>query len=443
MSYSKENPSEHKPDHRQQILVCGIDLGKEEHFFEFADPEGQVIAREKLEHNFAAVRRWVGRLDEYRRQHGYRDILFAMEGTGHMWMQMASYLQRMGFEARLVRNAAVKSQRKISGQHGHRSDRRAAHHITELALGGKVLERQLEIEEPWVSLRCWASEYQLLVDDATAEKQRLRDFLHMIYPAYDEFFSDPFRMTSMAVLQVIGQAHSLSEEQFIRKVRSHFPGRRLSVKKCKRLHAYIQSEPAWGYMEAREAVEVRVKSAAERLKLLESQKSRMRRHLLDAYERSGYQHNLDSIHGTQSVHNAVALGLLGDPAQFHSSAAVVRLSGLDVGENTSGDHTGETTITKTGRSQLRRAAICAAKLIINSRKNAAFSDKFYSLITKKNFKKYQAYCALAAKYLRTLWYLSVHGETYDPLIAKNGLAATPGGSSDEQSLNDVPLPEVR
>jgi len=227
MSYSTQNPSERKPDHRQQVLVCGIDLGKEEHFFEFADPDGQVIAREKLQHSFAAVRRWVRRLDEYRRQHGYQDILFAMEGTGHMWMQMASFLQRMDFEARLVRNAAVKSQRKISGQHGHRSDRRAAHHITELALAGKLLERQVEIEEPWVSLRCWASEYQLLVDEATAEKQRLRDFLHMIYPTYDEFFSDPFRMTSMAVLQVIGEAHSLSEEQFIRKVRSHFSGRRL------------------------------------------------------------------------------------------------------------------------------------------------------------------------------------------------------------------------
>lgn len=444
MNHSNQKFSEGKSHRQDKVLVCGIDLGQKEDAFEIADPTNGLISNGKMDHSYNSICDFISELEDYRDEHGYKDITFAMEGTGHMWIQMASFLQRKGHKARLVRNDAVKNKRKLSGHHRHRSDSRAAHHITDLALDGNLLDRRLETQEPWISLRGCAREYQLIIDSITKEKQRIRDFLRNIYPGYEEIFSDPFRLTSMAVLLVLPRVYDLDEDEFIGQVRSHFRGKRLPVGKCREIWRYIHADPPWGYVEGRRAYSQRIGSAARRLTFFKKQKDDLRARLLEAYEQTGYRQNIDSITASRSVQNAIVLGFIGDPSDYHSSGALVRLAGLDIGENSSGTYQGDTQITKCGRGRLRRAVVGSVRRIVNSWQNAAFSEKYYQLMEEKGFAKYQAYCACGAKYLRTVWWLSVHNDTYDPLVARNGLSAADRNLEEEKERSkevefNVPL----
>lgn len=403
-------------------MTCGLDLAKAEHAFHVLHPSGETLERGKVENSQAGLDELVQRLEQIRTQKDCEGIVFFMEGSGHLWMTTASYLQRKGYQCRNVKNESVSHQRYLSGQPGHHSDPRDAAQIAQLGADGHFTESTLQTREPWISLRYAAREQFVLIDQMTAEKNRLHAFLETGFPHFYTIFADPFRQNSLAVLSVLPAALEKQEpEQFISSVRERFAGSRLLRRRARKVFRYVRSDDTWGYVESREALARRIALAARRLQELTREKEENTSSLLSAYHQTSYHPYIDSIEGSSPISNAMVLALLDDPALFPSSAQVMRIAGLDIGEKSSGQYQGHTRITKAGRADLRRAAMGAAMQMTRGQ-NVAFTRQLrYLQSRKENPLEYmQALCACAAKYLRTLWYLSVNREMYDPLVALHG-----------------------
>ena len=369
-----------------------------------------------------------------------------MEGASHFWMPIASLLVRKGYEYRLVENRAVGHQRHLAGQSGHKNDPRDAAHIGSLGSALHFTFTQLPLKEEWIALRSCANEFQELVDLVTAEKNRIHAFLGTIFPGYYTIFHDPFRESSLATLQSLRMAPVLDEKEFVSHVRTFFEGKNLRIKCCKAVWEYVRSEDPWGYVEARTTLVERIASSAERLQLLLKQKDQLKEELLKVYRQIPYASNLDSIHGSSPVENAVLLGILGDPKSFDDARAPVSVAGLDPGERSSGQYHGKTKITKAGRPRLRRAAISAAMAVLQSRKNPDFVRRFFYLQQRSDepLTALQALCASGGKYLRTAWWLCVKDTNYDPKIAHHGFEKTDDGHDGhlKQSTEKIIVDEV-
>ena len=237
-------------------------------------------------------------------------------------------------------------------------------------------------------------------------------------------FAEPFGDSSLAALRALPLVARLECEEFVSQVRKYFQGQNLQVRRCRAVWEYARSKDPWGYVEARSALSERIATSAARIQLLLEQQDSVREQLLAAYRQIPYHEDADSIHGSSSVENAVLLGILGDPKEFGDARTLVRVAGLDPGEQASGEYQGESKITKAGRTHLRRAAVSATMAVLKSRRNPDFVRRFFRLQQRPDhpLKELQALCACAAKYLRTVWWLCVTGSRYEPKVAHHGFA---------------------
>ena len=406
-----------------QTMICALDLAKKRHAFHVLNGNRNVLMRGRIPHSLEGMEQLLKKMDSLRQENSNCErIVFFMEGASHFWMPIASLLERKGYEYRLVENRAVGHQRHLAGQSGHKNDPRDAAHIADLGSSMYFTFSQLPLKQEWINLRACAHEYQELVDMIAADKNRIHAFLATILAGYYNIFRDPFGMSSLAILQCLNMAAVLDKEEFVNCVRKVFMGKNLLVKRCKAVWEYLHSDDPWGYIEARPALLERIKSSVERIQLLLKQQNQLREQLLMVYRQIPYSSNLDSIHGSSSVENAVLLGVLGDPKFFDEARATVSLAGLEPGERTSGQYRGKTRVTKAGRTRLRRAAVSAAMAVLKSRKNPDFVRRFFSLQQRKYhpLKAMQALCACAGKYLRTVWWLCTTDTKYKPEIAHYG-----------------------
>lgn len=431
MKYPKGLKREHKKLLRKkrivtdETMICALDLAKKRHAFHVLDGNRNTLMRGRIPHSLEGMEQLLQKMESLQQENSNCErIVFFMEGASHFWMPIASLLERKGYEYRLVENRAVGHQRHLAGQSGHKNDPRDAAHIADLGRSMYFTFSQLPLKQEWIHLRACAHEYQELIDLITAEKNRIHAYLGTIFTGYYNIYPDPFKMNSLAVLQCLDMAAVLNEEEFVLCVRKVFTGKNLLIKRCRAVWEYLRSDDPWGYIEARPALLERIKSSAERIQLFLSQQNQLRKQLLKAYHQIPYCSNLDSIHGSSSVANAVLLGVLGDPKLFDEARATVSVAGLEPGERSSGQYQGKTRVTKAGRTRLRRAAVSAAMAVLQSRKNPDFVRRFFTLQQRKDhpLKAMQALCACAGKYLRTVWWLCTTDTEYKPEIAHHGLA---------------------
>lgn len=286
MRHSKGWTREHKNRLRKQELVagrtmiCGLDLAKKRHAFHVLDAERQSVARGKIPHSMEGLEELLARLEALRQEKGCDRIVFFMEGAAHFWMPITSLLERKGYAYRLVQNRAVKHQRHVAGQSGHKNDPLDAAHIGALASSLHFCFTQLPQRPQWIQLRACACEYQELVDLMTAEKNRIHAFLETVFPSYYEIFTEPFGESSLAILRSLPHVPDADPQAFETQVRRVFQGKSFLTKRCRAVWEYVRSNAPWGYGAARGALSERIASAAERLNLFSQQQHRLREQLV-------------------------------------------------------------------------------------------------------------------------------------------------------------------
>ena len=109
------------------------------------------------------------------------------------------------------------------------------------------------------------------------------------------------------------------------------------------------------------------------------------------------------------------LAEVGDISRFDHPKQIIKLAGLNLRENSSGNHKGETTITKRGRSRLR--AILFRAILPMVAKNAEFNalHKYYTTRKDNPLKKKQSLIALCNKLIRVAYTVITKNVKYDPI----------------------------
>jgi transposase len=118
------------------------------------------------------------------------------------------------------------------------------------------------------------------------------------------------------------------------------------------------------------------------------------------------------------------LAEIGDINRFTHPKQIIKLAGLNLRENSSGDHKGMTTITKRGRSRLR--AILFRAMLPLVAKNAEFNalHKHYTGRNENPLKKKQSLIALCGRFIRIAYTLVTRNVEYDPAKVLGGLVLT-------------------
>jgi len=249
--------------------------------------------------------------------------------------------------------------------------------------------------------------------------------------SYTEFFSvikDPTGQTALAISAAMGplsELATLSSRAWLARVRRAAHGTHIVSSRAAALLPLLQDAHRDPVRRSGEGIPLRIRHAAERRRLLESQKEYLHAELVRRYQARPESVFLDSVPGSNPLYSALILALVGDFHRFDDPRAIVKLAGSEVNHYASGDWQGTSRISHRGRSALRAAAYQQARQLVAN--NEDFRTRFHTLIhrtTRRPLTLQAAYVAVMNSYLRIAHGLVTRQEFYRLLTDREYPAAS-------------------
>jgi transposase len=417
--------------------VIGIDLGEDRQALAVTDHDGRVLARKTVLVKAFRLGPALGWAVAQARAAGFTAVTVACEPTGARWMQVQRLCGERGLPLVCIQPLMSHIAREQQDLTGHKTDEADCVLIGRLAAGLHCYVPE-ELDETWADLRHLGRRRAQLVTAATASAQRIREFLSVAWPVVTEACAHPLESkTWLAALQVVtdrcggdpARLAVLGLEGFTALVRQAVPGwggQRPAAAICRRIFAALadtEGAVAW----CRRGLLRRVAAELGDLARTRAQLRAVEADMVTVLGELGLS-RLGGIPGLTAVGAAAILAETGDPHRYDSSSSMVKHAGLAPAQNESGNFAGQARISRRGRPGLRLAAWRAIWPLL--RHNPVMAAKYAALAgaaapaaapagtrTRQAAAAARARVACAASLLRWIYFMTVHGATWDAAAA--------------------------
>lgn len=340
-----------------------------------------------------------------------------MEPAGHYWGLLAEQCERRGLPYVLVHPLSVAREREITRYNREKTDPRDAELIAALAAEGKITDTGLPKTHARATLWDLAHDYFLIRKHSAAERTRLGNYWHRLLPEFFDLFHEVTGDTALAVSCALGplsELVTLTPEEWTDRVRSAYLGCHLMTSRVRQLLPLLQAAAKDPHRRTGEGLPWRIRHAAQRRHLLETQKAQLREEILAQYAHFEEAVYLDSIPGSDPFYNALTLALVGDFADYDDPRTLVKPAGTDINQFASGDYQGTSRISHRGRNFLRAAAYQQARRLVKH--NPEFRRRYFNLLhrTDRHLTELQCYVAVMNSYLRMAHVLVTKRTLYRP-----------------------------
>lgn len=358
------------------MFFIGIDVGKRAHEVALIDEKGSAIGKTIRITN---TKQGSEQLLKFLEKHELTpdNTMIGMEATGHYWLSIYSFLNKLDFPATAFNPIQSDVLRDFY-------IRKTKTDTVDAVLIAQVIrldmpDRTVLPTEDIFRLKQLERFRYSLVDNASDLKRKILACLDQVFPEYDKIFSDVFGCSSTKILlhsplpedilqldtQLLIETINLASEKRLGLARSE--------KKATQLKAL--AENSFGISIAQDVFKLEIQIMLEQMQLLESQVKLIE---IEIHELISRQENyLTTITGIGDITAAVIMGEVGTIERFERPNQLLAFAGLDASVHQSGDFTGtKNKLSKRGSPYLRHA-IWQADFI------AAFKDPTLSLYYQK------------------------------------------------------------
>jgi transposase len=345
--------------------ILGIDLAQSRQAAVLADHDSRVLARWRPRCSPWKLGELLDRAARKAVAAGFAGVTVACEPTGHRWMVIAQLAAGRGMPLVCVQPLVVARGREAEDYTRGKSDDRDAVLIARLAAQLHCYLPE-QAGQAWARLRHLGARRSRLIGSSTMCLQQLRDLLEVAWPAVLPAAAKPLESaTWLACLQAalarcdgdLAAVRALGRDAFIAQVRAGlgaFGARRV----CRRIAAgvYAALGDGAGVAAQRPGALERAFRVLGDWSVIRAELGDVSARMLQSLDAMGLLEVAGSIPGVSALQVAAILAEAGDPSRFATSRAMVKHAGLAPCENSSGNHAGETGISRRGRPALRLAA---------------------------------------------------------------------------------------
>ncbi len=394
-------------------LVIGIDIGSTTHYaraFDWRKIElAKVFKFSNTLEGFEALSRWIGNIQALRQKD---KVIIGIEPTGHYWFALGQYLQGKGIKLVMVNPYAVKQSKELDDNNQTKNDAKDPSVIAKLVIDGRYSIPYVPTGA-YADLRIMFSNRTRISREIGAVKNHLARWFAIHFPEYKEVFRDYASKGSLLLLKAAATPSSIVAlgAEGINKIWRDAKVRAVGIKRATTL--YETAKKSIGQNQGTAAAEVEMKL------LLEDYEAKMRQYasimaaLEEAVRRIPGTERLLAIKGIGLVTVAGFLAETGDLRRFESPKQIQKLAGLSLKENSSGQHKGETTISRRGRHGLRNVLFNAVIPLLATNDEFRSLHEYYTTRAANPLKKKQSAIALCGKLIRVFYVVLVKGMVYD------------------------------
>ncbi len=399
----------------ESTLIIGVDIAKKKHFARAFDWRGieldKVIGFKSNKSGFSTFTEWV---KEVAARNKKDNIIVGIEPTGHYWLTFAEAVEQAKMKLVQVNPYHVKRTNELDDNTNSKNDLKDPKTIGMLVKDGRYLIPYVP-KGIYAELRKAFEIRERQITNKWRIKNSVARWLDMYFPEFKKVFSSWEGKVALLTLQEFGLPSKIVSLGAI-KVLSTW---RTKVKRAvgiKRAELLVEiAKSSVGITQGLEMAEIELQYIVEEYKSIQSKLEIIEGKIENLALQIPRIEKILSIKGIGIMTAAGFMAEVGDINRFSNAKQIIKLAGLNLRQNSSGQHKGKTSISKRGRSRLR--AILFRVILPMVAKNKEFKELHLYNTTRINnpLKKKQSLVALCGKLIRIFYGLIKNNVNYDPI----------------------------
>ncbi|KGX84689.1 IS110 family RNA-guided transposase [Pontibacillus litoralis] len=386
----------------ENTLVIGIDIAKHKHYACAIDERGRVLQKSfPIAQSHAGFEAFYMRLLALKSTYEKQDIMVGFEPTGHYWMNLAAFLTNAGIPFVMVNPFHVNRSKELDDNLQTKNDQKDALVIARLMRDGRFSYPRL-LEGVEAELRNGATLRSKLQEDLNALQNRIIRWLDRFFPEFTQVFKN-FGKMAYAALEMTplpSDIQGKTPEELLFLYRQVDGMKSPQLPKAKQLIEVAQS--SIGLTEGLGMARLEIATLLSQYQLMQGQLDKLTAQLIElAKQMTDYEY-LASVPGIGDVTIVELLSEVGSLTQYEHPRQLIKLAGLTLRENSSGQQKGQKRISKRGRRKLRALLFRVMMPLILH--NEAFKQlhEYYTTRTTNPLRKKQSIIVLCGKLLKIL-----------------------------------------
>jgi transposase len=397
----------------EQTLVVGIDIAKRTHYACFVDDRGRVIQKSfSVQQSHGGFEMFYQRILKAMKNFGKTEVLVGIEPTGHYWLNLAYFLDDVGIPLVMANPMHVKRSKELDDNLPTKNDRKDALVIARLLKDGRFSYPRI-LKDMEAELRAGSTFRGKLTEELGSVKNQMIRWLDRYFPEFTEVFPS-FGKMALAALECTPFPSDLVQKQpedvlsLYRKVEGI-----KSPQRPKAIRLIKLADQSIGVTEGRQMARFEIATLVHRFRQLEEEIETITSQLIELVQTSVEYEWLSTVPGLGDTTIVDLLAEIGSFSHYQDPRQLMKLAGLTLRENSSGQHKGQKRISKRGRRRLR--ALLFRVMMPMIRHNEAFRKmhEYYTNRTQNPLRKKQSIVVLCGKLLKVLHGISTKRTAFD------------------------------
>ncbi|GLG02814.1 IS110 family transposase [Alicyclobacillus hesperidum subsp. aegles] len=317
------------------MYFVGNDIGKRNHEACIIDSAGQIQGKTlRFPNTQAGGQKLIQWMKSVNSDLSSTEV--ALEATGHYWLALHSFLRKHGIRVRVINPIQSDAFRNLYIRQT-KNDAKDAFIIAEVLRFGRYTTTELGSDE-MVAPRQLSRFRFSLVDVISDLKRQVISVLDMLFPEYEQLFSDLFSKTSSELLMEYTTPEEIlavDTEELAAFIAKHSRNR-LGPDKAEELKSVAAS--SFGIDTALDAYRLQLRLLLQQIRFTEEQLEFLNAEIEKRLK--ALDTNLDTIPGIDPILAAAILGEIRDISRFPSGVKLVAFARIDPSVRQSGEFTG-------------------------------------------------------------------------------------------------------
>lgn len=397
----------------EQTLIIGVDVGSEIHYARAFNWRGQELSRKTFHfsNDLDGYLAFVNWLDGYRQSMNAEKVMVGCEPTGHYWFNFARYVKQNSMMLVLVNPYHVKQTKELDDNSPTKNDRKNPKIIAKLVTEGRYTLPYMP-DGAYADLRQAISSRNRIVKELNAATNRIQRWLQIYFPEFLKVYGKFSAESALLVLEETpypADILALGAEGVNQIWREH----KLRAVGMKRAKTLVEAAKKSVGMDGGICARMDLQMLLEDFRRKQEQLRQITEVLEAETQKVPHIEKLLAIKGVGLITVAGFLAEVGDVGRFDSPKQIQKLAGLELKENSSGKHKGQSSISKRGRKNLRKILFQAVLPLIRSNDEFREVYSYYTTRQKNPLKGKQAVVAVGCKLIRVFYAILTHGVDYD------------------------------
>ncbi len=385
----------------KETLIATVDISKVTNVGYCRCPNGIDIKPFSFMNNFQGFNIFWDRIMKTRNTHGLKDIVVGFEPTGPYGEPLTNFMKKKKVKLIQINPMHTKKVKELEGNSPNKTDRKDPKVIADIIELGHALT-VVQPEGPAAELRRLTHARERAMQRRTAIFNQLQDLVFVIFPEFSNVFKDVKTRSAIFILENYPTPEDIIKYKLknltatLRKVSRG----KLGEERAREL--YAAAKTSVGTREGRQSILFEIKEILSIIEATEHFVAELEKEMSYHLEKIPYSRFILSIKGVGEITVAGLIGEVGDFREYNTISEILKFSGLDLFEISSGRHKGQRRISKRGRHLMRKLLFFAA---INTVRKGGVMHEYYQGCLTRGMLKMKALIAVSRKLLGVIFAL--------------------------------------